>query len=278
VSAERGPGRRHHAQDAEHRWETWRRRAWLGGCEHQAGARDRQAGEGGLRSRQQAGEPGLRSRQRGERAGERGGRPQQRGERAGARDPETGRPGTRADSRDALAMEREKEIGLREKWLAEREREVGLRETWLAERERLLRDDVEAVLQRMLETIERSRASLAAEWGLRASGRDGAPEAPGGQGGRRRLPHGETGFIPLAPLPDLRESIDRALALRWQAVAAIASFAATEEKIARLHEDLAARWPARAKEYRRVADVARTAAQRAREIVAKYQALDGGQG
>jgi len=66
---------------------------------------------------------------------------------------------------------------------------------------------------------------------------------------------------------DPHELADRAMALRKQALEAIEAFAATEEEVARTHEDLATRNPKRRHEFRRTAEQARTTADKAREML-----------
>jgi hypothetical protein len=68
-------------------------------------------------------------------------------------------------------------------------------------------------------------------------------------------------------LPDAGPMIERSQRLRQQALTAIEAFAANEEQIARLHEDMAASQPRHREEYRRVAERARVTARRAREII-----------
>ena len=70
-----------------------------------------------------------------------------------------------------------------------------------------------------------------------------------------------------AQLLDPSELADRAAALRKQALAAIEAFAATEEEVARTHEDLATRNPERRDEFHRTAEQARTTAHNAREVL-----------
>jgi hypothetical protein len=68
-------------------------------------------------------------------------------------------------------------------------------------------------------------------------------------------------------LPDPAQAIERARELRQKSLMAIEAFAASEEQIARLHEDLAASQPSRREEYRRVAGQARDTARKAREML-----------
>ena len=70
--------------------------------------------------------------------------------------------------------------------------------------------------------------------------------------------------------PDPSQSIERAKALRGQTIAMIVAFAASEEEIALVHEEMAARAPAHREEYHRTAAQAREAACRALEILAAF--------
>ncbi len=128
----------------------------------------------------------------------------------------------------------------------------------------------DALEQRTRATIERSRALLAA-----SSHRHGGKEAAAAE--TERLPgpdHAEAGrpatenAEPAAPDPG--RQVERARALRSQALAAIAAFAATEEEIARIHDDLAARHPGRRDEHHEIAGHARAAARKAQEIMRDF--------
>lgn len=130
----------------------------------------------------------------------------------------------------------------------------------------------DALEQRTRATIERSRALLAA-----SSHRHGGKEAAAEE--TERLPgpdHAEAGqpatekTEPAARLPGPRRPVERARALRSQALAAIAAFAATEEEIARIHDDLAARHPGRRDEHHEIAGHARAAARKAQEIMRDF--------
>jgi GAF domain len=91
------------------------------------------------------------------------------------------------------------------------------------------------------------------------------PGPADGRGGRGRHSMGPLAYPsrPAGPAGTLRGRVDAA---RRQAVAVIAGSAAVAEDIARTHDAMAARWPARADEFRRIAKSARAAACRAREI------------
>ena len=73
-----------------------------------------------------------------------------------------------------------------------------------------------------------------------------------------------------ALLPDPATLIEHSVALHKRALLAIGDFAAIEDQIARLHEDLAARHPERRQEYRDTAEHARASSRRAREIVRRF--------
>jgi hypothetical protein len=150
-----------------------------------------------------------------------------------------------ADNREAVANERESEADLREKLLDERERSLGKPGAGSRQQRR---DGQQAAVRRLAARAGRERA-----------------------GTGKAAAEGERFTAQL--LVDSRQRVERAGALRRQAIAArrdavavILGFAAIEEEIARVHDELAARWPGRGDEYRRVAEDARTRARRARGI------------
>ncbi|MGE5287175.1 MAG: hypothetical protein ACM3ML_08245 [Micromonosporaceae bacterium] len=200
-----------------------------------------------------------------------------------------------ADEREAVAIQRDGEADLREKWLVQREQwaderdaladereavaiqrdgEADLREKGLDERERSQADSVEALQQRLLETIGHARALLAADRNLHD--RQQTPGARSAErAGREHLASGRApapGEHLAADRPELSQQLEWAAALRKQAAAALAALAGTEEKIARFHDQLAAQRPARADQYRRIAEQARAQAARAHEMVQRFNA------
>jgi hypothetical protein len=168
---------------------------------------------------------------------------------------------TRADDRERAADERERAADLREAEMDERERE-------LIERSQQLSTAVEDLEMRTMATIERSRALLA-----RSDRRLNREEATVRRQQARRERQqaeidraaAETERGLAAWLPNPGPAIERSRRLRQRAIAAIEVYAANEEQIAGLHEDLAASQPGRREEYRRVAEQARNTARKARE-------------
>lgn len=149
----------------------------------------------------------------------------------------TGPPGAH---RDPGQLQKTK-AGLREECLDERERRADERDG--------LADDREALANQ-----RDSDASLREKW------LDERERTQGDSAGHARA-------LPAAGRPYLSQQLEWALALRKRTAATIAALAATEEKIALFHDELAALRPGRADEYRRIAEHARTQAARAREIV-----------
>ena len=70
--------------------------------------------------------------------------------------------------------------------------------------------------------------------------------------------------------PDVSEAIERSRILHEQARTAILSFAANEDEVARIHEDLAVRYPRMREKYQQTADRAREAAERARQTLREH--------
>lgn len=173
---------------------------------------------------------------------------------AGARD-------ALADARDTLASERETAADERDRAADERDAGASQGRNWLGEQARFSAVAGAGQLQqRILATIERTRAVLAADQRPVAATAPGRPGEPPAQGGPPL-----TGQRP-PPAQRLTEVIDRGKAVRGQALAAIAAFAAIEEQIADQHDDLAARHPGKASEHQGVARQARANARRARAI------------
>jgi hypothetical protein len=85
---------------------------------------------------------------------------------------------------------------------------------------------------------------------------------------RRGGPNARSGPVQesAARLIDAREQIERARQARARLAALAAKLVRTEETIAHIHDDMAARDSPHAAQYRRVADDARQAAARARDI------------
>jgi hypothetical protein len=178
-----------------------------------------------------------------------------------------------ADEREHLADEREREAGRRETALIERQREADERKRELDERGRVLSSVAETLEKRTLETIERSRALLALSE-QRLNRQEAAVRREQARRERqqreidRASAESERGLA--ARLPDPGKPIEQAEALRKRTRAAIEAFAATEDEIARIHEELAASCPDRRSEYRRTAEQARKAARHARETLRTF--------
>lgn len=122
--------------------------------------------------------------------------------------------------------------------------------------------------ERAHESIERARAVLAAS-GDRLDRSEAALKRLAARVAREQadvdksVAHSERDLQRQPPDPG--DLIERAATLRNQIAAAIADLASTEEAIARMHDELAARYPRQSGEHLRAADEARTAARLARE-------------
>jgi hypothetical protein len=173
----------------------------------------------------------------------------------------------RADEREAHADTRDGEADRREAVATEREQQLSQREQAVEDHGRTLNAAVEGLEQRMLDTIERSRALLALsaqrlnrqEAGVKRAQahreRQQAEISRAAAGTERRLADW---------MPDPSSLTERAESLRKHARLAIQAFAASEEETARLYQDLAARHPEHRAEYLDLAQQARTTAQAAR--------------
>jgi len=187
---------------------------------------------------------------------------------------------TRADERERLADERERLADERERAVDQREAGLDERERELVARGQHLSMAIEDLEQRTRATIERSRALLARS-GKRLDRGEEAVKRSRARREReqadidRASAEAERGLTTW--LPDPGPMIERSRRLRQQALTAIEAFAATEEQIARVHEDLAASKPGHREEYRRVARQARDTARRAREIIRSVAADPQGQ-
>jgi chromosome segregation ATPase len=175
-----------------------------------------------------------------------------------------------ADERDARADERERLADERERAADLRETELDDREHALIERSQQLSTDLEDLEERTLATIERSRILLARS-GQRLSRQEEAVRRHQARRERQQAEIDRASAETERSLgtwwPDPAPAIERSRKLRQKAVAAIETFAANEEQIARLHEDLAAGQPSRRGEHRQLAEQARDTARKAREIL-----------
>ena len=154
----------------------------------------------------------------------------------------------------------------------DRESPAGAREQEQDARARAFGAAFEALEQRTRATIERSRTLLAAS-SRRHGRKEAAAEEPERLPGRDRAEAGwpaTENAQPAARLPGPGGPVERARALRSQALAAIAAFAATEEEIARIHDELAAHHPGRRDEHHEIAGHARAAARKAQEIMRDF--------
>ena len=163
-----------------------------------------------------------------------------------------------ADERQARAGTRETLAGERERLADQREREADQREA-LLDRERQEADEREKDLDERGRRLDRQESAV-----KRAQARRDRQQADVDRA-TAETERGLTGWLPGPAKPT-----ERAKALREQALRAIEAFAAHEEEIARIHEDLAASTPSRRDEYRRVAEQARQTARKAREILRAF--------
>ena len=132
--------------------------------------------------------------------------------------------------------------------------------------------------QHALDAIERSRALLAAS-GDRLDRTEAALRRAAARAQRnqaeidRAVAQGERDLARQPPDPG--EQIEQAKALRKRLAETAAALAATEERVAQVHDELAARRPEHASDYRRIADEARQAASRAQEVGRQFAGPDG---
>jgi hypothetical protein len=180
---------------------------------------------------------------------------------------------TAADERERAADEREGESDQREVALTERQQKADEREHKLDKRALAVGLAAASMRQRTLEDIERSRALLAE--GVQRLDRQEAAVKRADKGQEREQAQidrasGEGTRRLAVQRPDPSQSVERAKALRGRSIAMIAAFAASEEEIALVHEEMAARDPTHREEYRRTAARAREAARRALEILETF--------
>lgn len=182
-----------------------------------------------------------------------------------------------ADEREALADRREHIANQREALADERERAADRREVAQNERQRQLDERARApgwamagVEQRVLGTIERSRAFLALRTERvdrqnaavkRSQAHDERQQAAVERAAARRERH-LAGWQ-----PDPSDLSKRAKVLRADVRAAIQAVAASEDEVARVHDELAATNPEHHGEYQQAADRARMTARHARDIL-----------
>lgn len=179
----------------------------------------------------------------------------------------------KADERETLADTRDREADAREAAATERDRQAEEREQAREEHGRALGAAVEGLQQRMLDTIERSRALLAlSEHRLNRQ----EAELRRAQAHRERQQaeisraSAETERKLADWLPDPSSLTVRRRNLGKQARLAIQAFVSNEEQTARLYQDLAARHPERREEYLGQAEHARTSARSARDALGRF--------
>lgn len=195
----------------------------------------------------------------------------------GSRDPDQrAGPSGRAPAasrRDRTPGELDRKSGERDRKSGGRDAPAGQRERDLDEHERGLGAAVEGMERQTAHTIDRSRALVDATR-QHLGRRNAADQRPDRRREReqaevdREAAEGARrgGLWP----PGARGQIERAKALREQAVAAIEAFARTEEEIALLHEQLAAASPTDRGEYLRIAGNARDGARKARDLLQAF--------
>lgn len=229
-----------------------------------------------------AGERDVLANKRDVKADERDSLANERDRQADERDRQADERERGADERQILANERQRKADERDVRADERDRKADERDALANERERglderfrKLRREVELQEQRALELIEWSRE-------LRAVRRERLPpqQARVQQRQEREVRQqaqadADRASAVTKPTPTRRPSgasqlAERALKMRSQAVRALEAFVVTEEEVARVHEDLAAKHPERHDEFLHRAEEARRSAQRAHEVLRNF--------
>jgi hypothetical protein len=128
---------------------------------------------------------------------------------------------------------------------------------------------VETLEERSMERIERSRALLALS-DKRLSREDAELRRRLARQGRQQAEveraSAESERTQAGAIAEPTVLAERARRLRQQTLETLAALAANEEEVARVHEDLASRHPEGREDFLRVAEQARMAAKRAREV------------
>jgi len=197
----------------------------------------------------------------------------------GGDDASPGRSGRHLGERERRLEERERQADERERQADEREREADKREERLAERGTQLRqhaaelrargrsvreqasqavEEANTVLEASLDHMRRTEAAL--DRAYASAAREQANIARAVMRGQQH---------PAPQQRDLTDLANRVSALRKRTAAAAARLAETEELVAHVHDELAAREPGNP-EYKRRANEAREAMRRARETERKY--------
>jgi len=177
----------------------------------------------------------------------------------------TGEPDQRLEQRKQRLQEREREADEREQRLRERAVRLRQRAVELRARGDEVRERAEQAVEQANAVLDvtRDRGRRAEAMINRASARATRERANVARSARRGARH------PVYRQQDSAELADRFSALRKRTAAAAAQLAENEEEIARVHDKLASHQPANP-EYVRLANEAREAAHRAREIERKY--------
>ena len=177
-----------------------------------------------------------------------------------------------ANARERLADERERDADARERVADEGELRLGERSARLRQRSaellvrvRSAREQAEQAVEQAMAVLDSSRervgrAEAALDRAYARAARERANVARAAQPGDR---------YPAARPLDFTGLADRVSALRERTAAAAAQLAKSEDTVARVHDELAAREPANP-EYKRLARQAREAARWARETEQKY--------
>ena len=203
----------------------------------------------------------------GRRVGERERRLEEREHRVAEREHEADEREHEADDREREADEREHEADEREHEADEREHEAQLRQRAVELRARAasVREEAaqavaqaEIVLDACRDRVRRAEAALNRAYARAA--RERASDVRSATRGEQHPPPRQHDFTDL---------VGRFSALRKRTAAAAAQLAETEEQSARMFDDLSARGPGNP-EHQRLANEAREAVRRAREIERKY--------
>ena len=162
---------------------------------------------------------------------------------------------------------------MREELADDRERRLDDRERRLDERSRTLGREVASAEQRTREAIERSQVLLAARE-ARRNRSDAALRRAEERHAREReaveRAAAERERERAAEPPDPAQVIERSRWLRKKIAASLEAFAVTEEEVARVHEELAARRGDGGEKHRRIALEARQQMRRARDLAREY--------
>jgi len=163
-----------------------------------------------------------------------------------------------ADEREREADEREERLEKRGAWLRQRAVEVRTRATTVREQAAQAVEQAETAADASQDRVRRAEAALNRAYARAA--RERASDVRSATRGEQHPPPRQHDFTDL---------VGRFSALRKRTAAAAAQLAETEEQSARMFDDLSARGPGNP-EHQRLANEAREAVRRAREIERKY--------